>query len=803
MFFIFMSIIGLIPMVTGITILNLLKKTTLAWVLFYFLIFAAIWQLDVAVLYGHPHLSYETIEFLFRLFRIGPIMLTPVILYVAYVMSKELVPAYLQSKWRYLVNKITVTISFILALAVYLINWTDAGVKKLILIEYAGITPFLFPEYGSLSWVFQINIILFIMSISICFGLNRLVDDKNVRSFLFYFLLTITVGYSIVILNMLPQMRLFPSGIGVMVFAISILILVTKLHTQLGEQMNKELEQQKHFLRTVIDMNPNYIYSKDQHGRYTLVNKAFAKLLNRPAEAIIGKGVQTLSFSPEMYKLMEETDNRIFAEKRMLQLEEQMVDGSGSEKWLQTVKVPITISGKQLVLGVSTDITERKKHEKEILYQAEHDDLTGLGNRRKFNTVLPAILNQAAGDGSKIAVLFLDLDRFKYINDSLGHDVGDLLLIKVAQRLKEAIRERDGITVYRLGGDEFTFIVSSKTKAESREFAEHLAGEFNQPFQIECSTMYITPSIGISLYPDDGQDARTLIKYADTAMYYLKEAGQNGYQFFTSEMKDVFYHKMLIEKELHYALERDELSLHYQPILHLSTGEIQGVEALVRWKNETLDPVSPADFIPIAEETGLILPIGEWILRAACLQNKKWQTKGHSPLQVSVNISMRQIMEKDFVKTVVKVLDETKLEPEYLDLEITESIAMADPQDVIDKLQALRKLGVTISMDDFGTGYSSLCYINKYPLDAVKIDQTFIKNIHQHEENKGIVKSIIAIAEQLHLQVIAEGIECQEELQFLKNQKCHYAQGYYISKPLPAGEVERFLFGDRFLVPPS
>ncbi|WP_223701184.1 sensor domain-containing protein [Sutcliffiella deserti] len=791
MFFIFMSIIALIPLVIGVTILYLLKKTSLARALFLFLFFASLWQIDVAILYGHPHLSYATTEFLFRFFRLGPIMLTPIFLYVAYIMSVELVPKFQQSKWRFVVNKITVIMSFIFAVAVYIINWTSQGVSQLVMIRYENVTPFLFPEYGSLSWVFQINVVLFILSILICFGLNRLVEDKNVRAFLFYFLLTIIVGYSIVILNMLPEMRLFPSGIGVMVFAVSILILVTKLHTQLVEEMNKELEQQKHFLRTVIDMNPSYIYSKDEEGHYTLVNKAFANLVNRSSESIIGEKIEVISPSPEMTNVMDLTDKLVFQKGKMLQLEENFIDSSGNEKWLQTVKVPIDISGNKLVLGVSTDITERKKHENEVLFQAEHDDLTGLPNRRLFNSILPTIIHQAEKAHSKVAVMFLDLDRFKYINDSLGHDVGDLLLVEVANRLKEAIKGKAGISVYRIGGDEFTFIVSTNSLPEIQELAEYLVSEFKAPFKVENSTMYITPSIGISMYPDDGHDARTLIKYADTAMYYLKEAGQNGYQFFTGEMKDVFYQKMLIEKELRPALDRQEFELHYQPKQHISKKEIHGVEALVRWKNDKLGTVSPADFIPIAEETGLILPLGEWILHTACLQNKKWQTEGYSPLQVCVNISMRQIAEKDFVDKVLHILEITELEPQYLDLEITESIAMADQQSVIDKLAALRNIGITIAMDDFGTGYSSLSYINKYPLDAVKIDQSFIRNIHQSDENKGIVKSILAIAQQLKLKVIAEGIECKEELEFLNKEKCHYAQGYYISRPLPANEVEK------------
>ncbi|MGA9227377.1 MAG: EAL domain-containing protein, partial [Mesobacillus sp.] len=390
----------------------------------------------------------------------------------------------------------------------------------------------------------------------------------------------------------------------------------------------------------------------------------------------------------------------------------------------------------------------------------------------------------------ELAVLFLDLDRFKIINDTKGHRVGDLLLKVVASRLKNAVQDKG--LVSRQGGDEFIILLKGLNKAQVIEVAERILGEFSEGIDVENQEFFVTPSIGISMAPGDGQDEETLIKHADTAMYLAKERGKNNFQFYTNQLHGLSSRKMELENGLRKALEQDQLMLHYQPQVNLETGKIIGVEALVRWQHPENGIISPGEFIPLAEETGLIVPLGKWVLQKASAQNKEWHDKGFSSIPISVNISVRQLQEDRFIDTVKQILDQTGLDPSYLDLEITESI-MQNSENTAMILNQLKDLGVTLAIDDFGTGYSSLSLLKHLPIDKIKIDKSFVDDIIHHANQGAMVKTIIDMGHNLQFDVIAEGVEEQEQVAFLLRNGCMIGQGYHFSRPLPPDAMEDLL----------
>ncbi|MGE5703394.1 MAG: EAL domain-containing protein [Clostridia bacterium] len=441
------------------------------------------------------------------------------------------------------------------------------------------------------------------------------------------------------------------------------------------------------------------------------------------------------------------------------------------------------------VVGSMIDITERKKAVETIHYMAHYDALTNLPNRTLFHEKLSAALLQAKRKGEQVGVLFLDLDRFKNINDTLGHSIGDELLKEVAVRLAGCIRQGDAVS--RQGGDEFTIFLTNSTRDEVRDVAQRIIDSISLPITLEHLEMYITPSIGICMYPDDGEDIERLMKNADAAMYLAKECGKNNYQFFTEKLHQEIAHKLKLESELRRALDHQQLTLFFQPKMNINSGKVIGTEALIRWEHPELGLIPPIQFIPIAEETGLIVPIGEWVMRTACKQTKAWQEAGYGELSVAVNISLRQFMQSNLIEMITSILEETGLAPEYLELEITESMAL-DVNYTIRILNRIKSLGIKISIDDFGTGYSSLSYLSQFPIDRLKIDQSFVRNLNA--SNQAIVKTIIDMAHNMDIAVIAEGVESQEHEDFLKSQMCREVQGYFYSKPLPREEAERFLF---------
>ncbi|MBP1759861.1 MAG: domain S-box/diguanylate cyclase protein [Firmicutes bacterium] len=439
---------------------------------------------------------------------------------------------------------------------------------------------------------------------------------------------------------------------------------------------------------------------------------------------------------------------------------------------------------------VFRDVSYKRNHMKELAHQAQHDALTGLPNRLLFNEHLKHALARAKRKKSRLAVMFLDLDRFKLINDTMGHSLGDQLLHDVAERIRQTLREGD--TVARQGGDEFLVLLPEiKDELEAALVAERILGLFTQPIILESNEIYISTSIGISLYPNDASDLETLVKQADTAMYYAKEKGRNNCQFFTVGLNMKANERLSTENSLRKALARGEFVLHYQPQVGLESGAVVGLEALIRWNSVELGMVSPTSFIPIAEETGLIIPIGEWVLRTACTQNKQWQKQGFPPLRMAVNISARQFREPSFVKLVKGILQETELDPQWLELEITESIAMDNGDISLEMLSAFKEIGVRISIDDFGTGFSSLNYLRRMPIDTLKIDQSFIQDISTGENGEEVVTAIIQLAKNLHLKVIAEGVETNSQWSFLKDNLCDEMQGYLFSKAVPSKEAER------------
>ena len=446
----------------------------------------------------------------------------------------------------------------------------------------------------------------------------------------------------------------------------------------------------------------------------------------------------------------------------------------------------------QQYISVFTDITEQKRSEERIQYLAHYDVLTGLPNRILFNDRLKHAIERATRQESMLGVLFIDLDRFKYVNDTLGHDQGDNLLKLVATRLNACVRQAD--TVARLGGDEFTILLEDIERPDMlASIADKIQHSLNQPIDLSGHQAVVGCSIGLSVFPEDGCSSDLLLKHADTAMYSAKESGRNTYAFYSPELSQSSHEHFRLEQELRKAIEQQQLILHYQPLIDTDSDKVVTVEALVRWQRPDGELVSPGKFIPLAEETGLIVQMGEWILNSACAQARRWNKQGLD-VKVAVNISGIQIMRRDFVDQVERMLTASGLSPALLELEVTESYVMnTSDGGVIEALTKLRELGVSISIDDFGTGYSSLSYLKQLPVDVLKIDRSFISDIPQDQDDEKIASAIIAMAKNLGLKVVAEGVETDQQMQFLQARGCDLAQGYYIARPMPPEEAEAFL----------
>ena len=434
---------------------------------------------------------------------------------------------------------------------------------------------------------------------------------------------------------------------------------------------------------------------------------------------------------------------------------------------------------------------ERKKAEERIQYLANFDSLTGLPNRTQLDNRFNYAIGLAKCGNGHLALMFLDLDHFKDINDTLGHSIGDALLIELAKRLSRVLREGD--TLSRLGGDEFILLLPGTNAANAAQVAQVILNTIAKPHQIGDYNMTLTASIGIAVYPNDGDDLESLSKSADNAMYRAKREGRHGFRFFTPEMQAHSVRNMQIVNALRQAQEQDQLQVYYQPQVSIADGCLIGAEALLRWRHPVLGMVSPAEFIPIAEENGLILSIGEWVLRQAVLQAKTWMTNGYTPLIMAVNLSAVQFRHPDLPALVSCILDDEGLPPEYLELELTEGVAMHNPMGAIAVMNNLHERGIRMSIDDFGTGYSSLSYLKQFKVYKLKIDQSFVRDIGTDPEDKAIVCAVISLAKSLGLKTIAEGVETTEQLGFLREQGCDEAQGYLFSKPVSAEQFEAML----------
>jgi len=509
-------------------------------------------------------------------------------------------------------------------------------------------------------------------------------------------------------------------------------------------------------------------------------------------------GIVLLDLSlPDSHGL--ETFDKVFAHSPSVPIivltgnDDQMLALSAVKTGAQDYLVKGKLDRELLVRAMHYSI-ERKRYQEQLEHQANYDALTGLPNRNLLHDRLKQAVF-AQRQHRSIAVVFIDLDHFKFINDSLGHSAGDRLLRQMADRLREAVR--DGDTVSRLGGDEFILVLNDQpTEDIVFRGMQRIIAKVSEPVVLEGQELTVTCSAGISLYPQDGPDVDTLLKNADAAMYRAKDHGRNNFQFYTAEMNKLVNERLSLEANLRRAVERDELVLHYQPKHDLRTGAIVGVEALLRWSHPEWGLVYPDRFVPLAEETGLIGPIGEWVLRTACAQNRAWQDAGLPPVVMSVNLSPRQFRQDALFKTVARILAETGLQPEFLEMEITESMVMHNMEASIAILKGMRELGVQLSVDDFGTGYSSLAYLKTLPIGILKIDRSFVHDINGRADGDGLLaRAIISLGHSLKLKVIAEGVETESQLEFLKSHECDEAQGYYFSKPVPPDECARLLAG--------
>lgn len=480
---------------------------------------------------------------------------------------------------------------------------------------------------------------------------------------------------------------------------------------------------------------------------------------------------------------------------------ELVLEDGGSEHYYELQLVPYL---HDLTLTIFREITDRKHAEKRIHSLAYYDTLTGLPNRQRFQQQLVRAIETARETGRKVAALYVDLDNFKRINDTLGHNFGDAVLKTIAKRLERCTRSDDTVSraepesqephLARLGGDEFVSILQNlRSEEQAVAVAERIRSELMRPVQHQGHEFVVTTSIGVSIYPDDGEDIDSLLKNADVAMYQAKEAGRNSVRFYSGTMSFRSLERLELETDLRRALERDEFDLHYQPKISVQTQQIVGMEALLRWTHPEHGPVSPSRFIPLAEECGLICGLGEWVLRRACHQAKLWADRFGSEFTIAVNLSSQQFVQTDVADVVLKALFEASLNPRLLQLEITETILMHDLEETVATVRKIKDAGISLAMDDFGTGYSSLSYIQRFPLDVLKIDRSFVKDLEFNKDNAVICNTIIAMAHNLGLRVIAEGVETQGQFDYLRDHGCDQIQGFLFSKPLPAEELEEKL----------
>lgn len=786
-----MLIIAFAPLVFGIVTAVLFQNMKLTLSICMVLGWISIWQLDVAVLYGQNMLSTTTIEWLFRLLRIGTIMVIPSFYGVTYFVFKNLALTK-RSRWMpFVLNRKVLIILYLWSAFVYLTNWTRKGIQNIHPIFNGKSIEFYYPAYGPWAWMFMLHLGFYIIIIACSFMISVKVKDQVTRSFLLQFFGSTTLLYLIAILNTNEEMALFTSGIACLVFSICIFTAFTHMNARLIKAINLTLNEQTTFLRKILDANPSSISVKNRKGVIKDLNQSMASFYGTTIQNAIGKrevDITTEAFA-NMHSAVEAEALSSFKD---IFIPEIQIGQDHEARWYQTSIIPLTLANEPQLLTIMTDITQLKRAGEMIEYQAHHDLLTMLPNRALFWRRLTEAIEQAKMKQQNLAVMFLDLDRFKNINDTLGHNFGDLTLKEIGKRLAACVHNPD--MVARWGGDEFILLLTEfEHHSEAIGLAKRILDVISEPLSLGGYEMYVTGSIGISLHPLDDTPPEILIQHADIAMYRAKELGKNNFQLFTPELEEAGAGLLELENSLHKALAREEFELQYQPIIHAETGIISGMEALLRWRHPDRGLISPEKFIPIAEETGLIVPIGEWVLREACAQTKAWQLAGLPTLAVAVNLSPRQIKKHNFVETVTRVLDETGLDAKCLYLEITENVAITGVDNVDSKIKSLCSMGVRFSIDDFGTGYSAINYLKRFPVDTLKIDRSFVADIEESQNHRGILKGIIALAQSLKIDIVAEGVETDDQCSFLREHGCTKLQGYLFSKPLSRQQFEDLL----------
>lgn len=581
--------------------------------------------------------------------------------------------------------------------------------------------------------------------------------------------------------------------------------------------INDKLVCSERLHRYLVNSSPDIVYLIDRDGRFTYVNDRITLLLGFQRDDLIGRHYRDLVFIEDIEQAADVFSAREIHDTtpRNVELRFKCKDQDRPPKYFEINTIPIELESNELfeqpigeeqfvgVYGVARDISERKEAERTINFQAYHDLLTRLPNRALFKDRLNLAIAQAKRSGQKMAVMFLDLDRFKLVNDTLGHIYGDELLQLVSQRLQDCLREGD--TLARFGGDEFTLLLPQITGQEdATAIARKIIETMREPFVIEGNDIYVTISVGIAMYPHDGATMEALVKNADIAMYHIKGRGKNDYQFFSREMNEASMQRLSLERDMRKGLEQDQFELHFQPQVDVVTGQVVAVEALVRWHHPTLGMIAPTDFIAVAEDTGLILPLGEWVIRKACRVLRSWRDAGIMDVRMAINLSAMQIEHKSCVELIKEVMYQNRLSGHDLEMEITENLIMQDMENAIKKLIQLNELGVQIAIDDFGTGYSSLSYLQKLPIHTLKIDRSFVHEIQEGGGDACIVDAVIAMARGLKLNLIAEGVETEHQMEYLRSQGCGEMQGYYFGAPAPEEETVLLLTQspfDQFALP--
>jgi diguanylate cyclase (GGDEF)-like protein/PAS domain S-box-containing protein len=559
--------------------------------------------------------------------------------------------------------------------------------------------------------------------------------------------------------------------------------------------MDRLRESEERFSST-MELAAIGIAHVDDRGKFIYANPQLCEMLGYTEREMLELSIVQVSHPGDVTATDELRAKLRSGAIDSFKVEKRYLRKDGSPVWVGlTIAVKRDRAGKPLYdISVVEDISARKRAEERIQYLATHDGLTGLPNRAMFGQLLALTIETSRRYDRKFAVLFIDLDRFKVINDTLGHEAGDVLLREMGSRLRECVRASD--VVARLGGDEFVVLVQEVSDASQiSAVARNILSAVMRPVVILGQECRVTASIGVCTHPEEGQDDQSIMKHADMAMYLAKEEGKNNYQFYSSRMKSHSIERLALETNLRRALELKEFALHYQAKVNFRTGAITGVEALLRWHSPQLGSVSPAQFIPLAEETGLIVPIGKWVLRTACEQNVAWQRAGLPRINMSVNLSMRQLNDENLIHEIESVLRDTGMEPSLLELEVTESMIMHNAERAVKILTMIKALGVRLAIDDFGTGYSSLAHLKRFPIDTLKVDRSFIREIPSDAEDKAIAEAIIAMGKTLSLTVVAEGVETPEQQAFLSERACDEMQGYYFSTPVAADDFATLLRG--------